>query len=245
MRRITRSVGRRPARIEPGGKVARGPNGPSSPPARLAQGRSGALPPTVADGKVEPVRRMVAVVLLAMVAAACGGGKGNGSVSAGGTTTSAAPTTGTGPSTTAAPSTTAVPSSTTTAAPSSASVDTFLGRVTLWRLEYPATGTDQANRSRSPGKVFALADVEACSKSGAPFSSQSFTLQTSDGRAWPGWKGPGGARDPDVTDRLAALSSPGQCARGWLTFELDPGLKVAAMVFRPLRSEQVFTLNVT
>lgn len=125
------------------------------------------------------------------------------------------------------PTPTATVPTTGTVVPMGMAVDTSKGSVTVHTLDVPAGPGDEG--TPFPGDVFAAADVEACAGSKADSTTgitpTAFHLEIGHFTAHPATAA---AKEPALaTTPLKA----GQCARGWITFEVPQGAKVAYVIF--------------
>ncbi|AGT93583.1 hypothetical protein O5Y_18760 [Rhodococcus erythropolis CCM2595] len=96
------------------------------------------------------------------------------------------------------------------------------GAVTLHGVDYPVTASGTASRIQTAGKQFAVADLEVCPSSSTGISASNFRLAASDAVTYTFWNVQVGAQDPNITNQLHS-PAVGVCARGFLTFEVDPG----------------------
>jgi len=176
--------------------------------------------------------RPLLVLVLTIALGACGGG-GGGKKTAKSTTTIATTTT---LSTTSAPSATATTGTTATTTvvttPPQASVakldtrvDTAQGNVTVYAYENPASPPNAAPR---PGDVFADIDAEGCAGPNAGpnagIAPQAFRLQIDQSAYYP----VGTSKEPALR---ATKLAPGQCGRGWVTFEIPQGARPQYALF--------------
>ncbi len=174
------------------------------------------------------------VVVAAALATSCGGG---GKKKAASTTTSANTTTAgagaPGATTTAAVGATGTtPTTTSATTPAQASVtklgsrvDTAQGNVTVYAYEAPVS---PPGATPQPGNVFADIDAEGCAgPSAGPntgIGPQFFYLQLGQSAYHP----VGTSKEPALR---ATKLAPGQCARGWVTFEIPQGAKPQYAIF--------------
>ena len=117
--------------------------------------------------------------------------------------------------------------------PAGRTIDTPLGRVTVGVVTDLATGT--------PPRTARVVEIEVCSSHGVPFSAASFLLQTEDGRSWSPSPPSAAARQPDLASVVEPNPSPGSCARGWLTYDVDSAQRSKGVLFHPQRSDETFT----
>jgi len=118
--------------------------------------------------------------------------------------------------------------------PPARAVDTPLGRVTVGGITDLRTGSGPRRSAR-------VVEVEACSSNGVPFSPASFLLRTADGRSWSPSPPAAAARRPDLATTVEPNPSPGSCARGWLTFDVDAAQRSTAILFHAPRSDETFS----
>ncbi len=180
--------------------------------------------------KHRTLRAGAVVLATAALTTTCGGG---GKKKATPTTTSASTATTTGAaSTTASGGAATTPTTTTATTPPEASVaklgdrvDTAQGNVTVYAYENPAV---PPGATPHPGNVFADIDAEGCAgPSAGPntgIGPQFFYLQIGQSAYHP----VGTAKEPAL--RATKLAS-GQCARGWVTFEIPQGAKPQYAIF--------------
>lgn len=165
------------------------------------------------------------VATISVAAAGCSsdsGGSGvSGNVSASHPTTSAST-----PAPASTPSSLASSFAPTTPAPSTGLAlgttgITPIGAVTVYSVDYPVTGSEQAERIKPAGKDFAVADLQVC-PSVNQVNLSSFRLLASDNTSYTFWNVQIGAEDPNLVPSLA-YPAVGVCTRGLLTFPVDPG----------------------
>jgi hypothetical protein len=114
-------------------------------------------------------------------------------------------------------------------------VKTSSGLITPHRVVYPAVGSPQADRAKDPGTAFALVDLEICPVGdGADLAPDAFLLGTADGQVWTPWGKGIAAREPDLAPSLGPEARG--CLRGWLTYEVKAGERIADVRFAPRRA---------
>jgi hypothetical protein len=117
-------------------------------------------------------------------------------------------------------------------------VKTSSGSITPHRVVYPATGSVQAERAKDPGTQFALLDLEICPVGdGADLAPDVFLVATGDGQLWAPWDKRIAAREPDLAPVLGPQARG--CLRGWLTYEVKAGARIAEVRFTPRRAGSV------
>jgi uncharacterized protein DUF4352 len=130
---------------------------------------------------------------------------------------------------TAEPQATATPTlpTTGTVVPMGMTVDTTKGSVTVHTFVEPAG--PGSGGTPFPGDVFAAADVEACggptADSRTGITPAAFHLEIGHFSIHPAAVD---AREPGLA---STPLSPGKCVRGWITFEVPGGSKVAYVIF--------------
>ena len=182
--------------------------------------------------KHKTLRAGAALLVAAAQTTSCGGGdkkknaapttiaRANTATTTGAASTTGSPANGTTPTTTAA------------ARPSQASVvklgdrvDTAQGNVNVYAYEDPVS---PPGATPHPGNVFADIDAEGCAGPNAGpntgIGPQFFYLQVDQSAYHP----VGTSKEPALR---ATRLAPGQCARGWVTFELPQGAKPQYAIF--------------
>jgi hypothetical protein len=100
-------------------------------------------------------------------------------------------------------------------------------RLTLHTFQFPASGVASSAKPRS-GNAFAAADIEGCAASAGvtKFDRLRFLVELSDQRRFQSISGvrQPALAPPDLT--------PGQCARGWVGFEVPQGARPAFLVYQ-------------
>lgn len=195
------------------------------------QPRNAVARETTALGRGRVSRPLLALLASALTLSACGGGGSNkAETKATSTTSTTASSTssssGAGNSPATAPTTTPGTAPTTaTVAKLGTRVDTVQGNVIVYAYENPVSSPGATPR---PGNVFADIDAEGCAGAdagpNAGVGPQAFRLQVGQSAYYP----VGTSKEPALrATKLAA----GQCARGWVTFELPQGAKPQYALF--------------
>jgi len=114
-----------------------------------------------------------------------------------------------------------------TVVPMGMQIDTSRGTVTVHALEAPASSDGDA--TPFAGDEFVAADVEACGGARADrttgITPVAFHLELGHFVAHPAQAQ---VREPALSTTVLA---PGRCARGWVTFEIPQGARVAYVIF--------------
>lgn len=103
-----------------------------------------------------------------------------------------------------------------------------IGQVVLFGVQYPYPAKGEAVSLKTPGTDFAVADIKVCPAS-SEVDIDAFTLAASDSTTFTFWNVQIGARSPDIATSLLRASAQ-TCVRGYLTFEVTHGEKLASFV---------------
>jgi Domain of unknown function (DUF4352) len=101
------------------------------------------------------------------------------------------------------------------------------GKVTVYSYEQPATGIAQYVTPQAPGNEFSAVDAEICATGTAGLSAgpYDFGLHYPDNTE----RQPSYGKQPDLTSRQLGA---GDCARGWVTFEVPRGQRPSLVTYR-------------
>jgi hypothetical protein len=101
------------------------------------------------------------------------------------------------------------------------------GKVTVYTYEQPATGISQYVTPQTPGSEFSAVDAEVCATgTGGLYGQPSdFALQFPDNTERQSSYG----KQPDLSGRQLGA---GDCARGWVTFEVPAGQRPSVVTYR-------------
>ena len=97
----------------------------------------------------------------------------------------------------------------------------------MYSYEQPATGISQYLTPQAPGNEFSAVDAEVCATGTAGLSAGSydFGLQYPDNTERQSSYG----KQPDLSNRQLAA---GDCARGWVTYEVPRGQRPSVVTYR-------------
>jgi hypothetical protein len=101
------------------------------------------------------------------------------------------------------------------------------GKVTVYSYEQPATGISQYVTPQTPGSEFSAVDAEVCATATGGLYGQpsDFALQFPDNTERQSSYG----KQPDLSGRQLGA---GDCARGWVTFEVPAGQRPSVVTYR-------------
>ena len=105
-------------------------------------------------------------------------------------------------------------------------------KVTVYGVQFPPTNPKPVSVPPSDGMAFAVADAQVCAGDKATdVRSGYFQIKTSDNRLYPIWGVPENVTEPGFPSSQPL--QPGDCIRGWVSFQIPIGSTVGAIYYAP------------